>query len=999
MSQLKVDANKNRPPSEMEIKTLIFGKKDDDSFENEDKKQVETQKVLQILESDEEDNSGSGSGKESGEASQDSDQEQKQQQEQAQVAEEQQETHSQKRARKKQQKKEEKRQRLMELLELNDGEDDFNIGNIDNTQKSKTETNKTNTVTVTVINGQQKFTKQDRLSAIEKLDQIDMNDKYNQKFMPIQDFKGIVEERGCTNIFCLLVWIILNGGFFFCAVVSFMQGQPNRLSNGNDFRGDICGVGILQDRQFQYFAAATIDLKVSICVTKCPQTTGQSICLYNLQGIIYPDEWQNFCYQQLACDNLGRYCMPKEPLNRQAVEAYLSTTRNTVKRLSSDLNLTLDLICIGAFLGVLLAFGFQYILRYEQKVPYLIWGCIWGSVFCFCIISYLFYQEYVRLIKFNCLLGIDKHSCGGSRAYLFYTLFWVMLIVAGVYLLIVINLFNRINLAIGFVKASSRVINVLNQLTIVPFFSVLFQVAAGALTILACIYAMTIGQVVLVPTVSSAIENNEAKVIEYSSYSVYLIIFLFYMFYNWQLFAHNVNNMITSFALCIWFFAKKKDTVQIPLNITLKRIFRYHIGTVSLYVLMKPIFIIPKMLLDLVIAIFRQLPQGSQFVRYIEGCFCFCINIYSSFLRYISVNCFVQTCLFGDGYGTASKKAYFLINRHKEKLKDLDFLISFMIYQIKLCCALIIAVLLYIIIRTTSYTPILQNDLSEVETPILPAGVIFIICYQISDIFQGSFHMACKTIIQCYFVDKEMFVGEQRFVEKFIRDFMEFYAKEDLNTFKIKSQKAAAITQKLKNKEILQAINKNYFNEFEGKTKPFEKKKQDDEDENKSDDEEDKSKNKESDSDSYVIEGDDSNSDDQQDDFNIGGNTTKPIQTQPIRIQQRKNTAGYNTSNMYINDNASSANGETVALKKMDETSMRSSGVSFFDSKTKNNSERLINNPTVFSINNAPTQQRLGTGNSETRVIDLSRGGTANNGRLNSGTRLFMGNKLPKNQQ
>jgi len=54
--------------------------------------------------------------------------------------------------------------------------------------------------------------------------------------------------------------------------------------------------------------------------------------------------------------------------------------------------------------------------------------------------------------------------------------------------------------------------------------------------------------------------------------------------------------------------------------------------------------------------------------------------------------------------------------------------------------------------------------------------------------------MACKTIIQCYFMDKEMFVGEQRFVEKFIRDFMEFYAKEDLTTFKLKSKKQAVIT-------------------------------------------------------------------------------------------------------------------------------------------------------------------------------------------------------------
>lgn len=156
------------------------------------------------------------------------------------------------------------------------------------------------------------------------------------------------------------------------------------------------------------------------------------------------------------------------------------------------------------------------------------------------------------------------------------------LIVAGLYLLIVITLFNRINLAIGFIKASSKVVKVLNQLNSVPFMSVLFSIFSGTITILSCIYAMTVGDVVLVPTVSggnlfnsiksanltlfktTAIENNRAKVLEYNNYTIFVIVFLFYMFYNWQNFTLGVNNMITSFALCIWFFSKKKDTVQVP---------------------------------------------------------------------------------------------------------------------------------------------------------------------------------------------------------------------------------------------------------------------------------------------------------------------------------------------------------------------------------------------------------------------------------------------------
>jgi len=80
--------------------------------------------------------------------------------------------------------------------------------------------------------------------------------------------------------------------------------------------------------------------------------------------------------------------------------------------------------------------------------------------------------------------------------------------------------------------------------------------------------------------------------------------------------------------------------------------------------------------MQLVNTIFLALPQSSQFVRYIQGCFSCCLNFNGGFLRYISLHTFVQTSLFGDGYGTASKKAFFLINRHREKLKDLDFLLS-----------------------------------------------------------------------------------------------------------------------------------------------------------------------------------------------------------------------------------------------------------------------------------------------------------------------------------
>ena len=70
-----------------------------------------------------------------------------------------------------------------------------------------------------------------------------------------------------------------------------------------------------------------------------------------------------------------------------------------------------------------------------------------------------------------------------------------MAIIGGLYALLVVKLFNRINLAIGFVKASSRVVKVLNQLNIVPLVAVFFSIFAASVTLISCLNAMSIGKI------------------------------------------------------------------------------------------------------------------------------------------------------------------------------------------------------------------------------------------------------------------------------------------------------------------------------------------------------------------------------------------------------------------------------------------------------------------------------------------------------------------------
>ena len=51
------------------------------------------------------------------------------------------------------------------------------------------------------------------------------------------------------------------------------DGAPARLTNGLDFRGEICGSKKLKLRNFIYFAQPTLDLNVAFCVESCPEST------------------------------------------------------------------------------------------------------------------------------------------------------------------------------------------------------------------------------------------------------------------------------------------------------------------------------------------------------------------------------------------------------------------------------------------------------------------------------------------------------------------------------------------------------------------------------------------------------------------------------------------------------------------------------------------------------------------------------------------------------
>ena len=105
-----------------------------------------------------------------------------------------------------------------------------------------------------------------------------------------------------------------------------------------------------------------------------------------------------YCYTQIQTKVRGKYCIPTEPINKAAIETELEKLDGFIKRVAGDLGQSADIVCLGCFLSVFLAYFFQEIFKSEKYIKFVVWGCVWGTVFCIMVLAIMCYMEYKRVI-------------------------------------------------------------------------------------------------------------------------------------------------------------------------------------------------------------------------------------------------------------------------------------------------------------------------------------------------------------------------------------------------------------------------------------------------------------------------------------------------------------------------------------------------------------------------------------------------------------------------
>ena len=215
-----------------------------------------------------------------------------------------------------------------------------------------------------------------------------------------EDFSGPVRNRACTDLPCLLAFVVLTLGLIAAAVYSKpyavgLEGDSMRTVFGYDFRAEVCGVGSLAERRFMYFPDPST-LNFPLCVSACPYYYVRNYyCVYGTDHSTCLSDYAS--YNTLESTVLGYYCVPGNSPARNQVLSLLYAPMWILKRAAGDLKLAWSLLAMGAFLSTLVGILHLTLFRNLRTVKPLIVISVFLSVGLLGFLAYLFYVNYGKV--------------------------------------------------------------------------------------------------------------------------------------------------------------------------------------------------------------------------------------------------------------------------------------------------------------------------------------------------------------------------------------------------------------------------------------------------------------------------------------------------------------------------------------------------------------------------------------------------------------------------
>ncbi|XP_037400694.1 choline transporter-like protein 2 isoform X2 [Pygocentrus nattereri] len=176
--------------------------------------------------------------------------------------------------------------------------------------------------------------------------------KYGEPRKYDPNFKGPIQNRGCTDIICCILFIIAIVGYVAVGILAWSQGDPRKVIYPTSSRGEFCGqVGTpLENKPFLFYfnilkCANPVVLvqfqcpTTQLCVEKCPDRSMSLLSVRNNE--------KDWAYYKTFCKEDVKTQTVQEILKNQLCPAVLIASKPFTRRCFPALGLKGNEITVG----------------------------------------------------------------------------------------------------------------------------------------------------------------------------------------------------------------------------------------------------------------------------------------------------------------------------------------------------------------------------------------------------------------------------------------------------------------------------------------------------------------------------------------------------------------------------------------------------------------------------------------------------------------------------
>uniref|UniRef100_A0A673CUD8 Choline transporter-like protein n=1 Tax=Sphaeramia orbicularis TaxID=375764 RepID=A0A673CUD8_9TELE len=585
-------------------------------------------------------------------------------------------------------------------------------------------------------------------------------------------FKGPIQNRGCTDIACCILFIVAILGYFAVGILAWSQGDPRKVIYPTDSRGQFCGqAGTPLENKPYLFYFNIMKCASPMVLLEFQFISWHSFCFphYIVLLYLYMLQSDDKCFLIFrSCHGFDQYylnqnfhCVNKrESFHRNAT--VVIEARQVVMKIFEDYTQSWYWILIGLVIAMLTSLLFIVLLRFLAGI--MVWIMIALVILVIGYGIFHCYMEYAAL-KGEPGANVTLQELGFQTDFTVYLQIrqtWlafmiILAIVEVIIILLLIFLRKRILIAIALIKEASRAIGHVMCSLVYPLFTFFLLVIVIAYWAVTAVFLSTSNEPVYkvfnetlcehsrnysISPMKAQCPDSECLFAFYGGETVYHKYLIGLQFYNVFLFFWCANfvtalgqmTLAGAFASYYWAFVKPDDMPAFPVFSALGRSLRYACVKTVCYFQILCI-------------------SQNKFAKFLLCCLKCCFWCLEKFIKFLNRNAYIMVAIYGKNFCTSARDAFFLLLRNMIRVAVLDKVTDFLLFLGKLLIVGLVGVFAFFFFsgRVRAF----ENTAPSLHYYWVPILTVVIGSYLIAHGFFSVYAMCVDTLFLCFLEDLE----------------------------------------------------------------------------------------------------------------------------------------------------------------------------------------------------------------------------------------------------